>query len=172
MTEFCVVEVKCGGISSYLIWCTDESDYFLAKKGTVVHFSKKSLADKYCVEHAFGEPSFASYDFDSIDYKNCNDFLGKWNIIDDLAKTLEIDFVGSHDEYTNLYAKFVYGSNLPALNTSDKKYVPVFDKEEQKQIETIINAMIEIVKHALEINISRRKCRGTACNSAGIKILH
>lgn len=151
MTEFCIVEFKCNGISFYAIWCTDEDDYFLTSGGKLISFPGIDSAEKYLLGRPLVKPSFVSFDFDSLDYNNCDDYLGKWNIIDDLSKTLKIDFIGSHDEYTDLYAKFVYGSNLPALNDSGKQYVPVFAVEEQKQIEAVTKDMIKILKCALEI---------------------
>jgi hypothetical protein len=51
-----------------------------------------------------------------------------------------------------LYSKFVYGSNLPALNTSEKKYIPDFDDEEKLQIDSITNDMIRVLEFALGID--------------------
>ena len=94
----------------------------------------------------------SQYNFDENDYSDCNDYLNKWNIIDDLSKTLEIDFIGNLDEYTDLYSKFVFGSNIPALNTSGKEYIPVFDEEEKSQIANVTNDMIRILKFALGLD--------------------
>ncbi|MBP5438967.1 MAG: hypothetical protein J6Y30_13405 [Treponema sp.] len=76
--------------------------------------------------------------------------MNKWNIIDDLSKTLEIDFIGNHDDYTNLYSKFVYGSNILALNTSGKKYIPTFDKEEKIKIANVTEDMIKVLNLAFD----------------------
>lgn len=78
--------------------------------------------------------------------------MNKWNIIDDLSKTLKIDFIGNHDNYTDLYSKFVYGSNLPTMNNTGIEYIPSFDKEEKQQIENVTKDMIRILKLALEID--------------------
>ena len=152
MTEFCIVEFYFSGKPFYLIWCTDDNDYFFTNENSVVHFRQRNSVEKYCKEQAFDEPSFVSFDFDDIDYNNCNDYLNKWNIIDDLSKSLKIDFIGNHDEYTDLYSKFVYGSNIPALNTSGKKYVPTFTDEERRQIENLTHDMTRILKIALGLN--------------------
>lgn len=151
MTEFCIVELKFLGVSFYSIWCTDENDYFLASENKIVCFRRRELAEEYILERTVSGASFTSFDFDQLDYKNCSDYLGKWNIIDDLSNTLKIDFIGSHDEYTGLYSKFVYGANIPALNVSNKKYIPVFDVKEQRQIKNVTKDMIKILKLALEI---------------------
>lgn len=105
--------------------------------------------EEYCKKEHFQNPSFVSNNFDILDYHDCNDYLNKWNIIDDLSKTLEVDFVGNLDEYTDLYSKFVFGSNIPALNTSGKEYIPVFDEEEKSQIANVTKDMIRILKFAL-----------------------
>lgn len=108
--------------------------------------------EEYCKREHFQNPSFVSNSFDILDYHDCNDYLNKWNIIDDLSKTLEIDFVGNLDEYTDLYSKFVFGSNIPALNTSGKEYIPVFDEEEKSQIANVTKDMIRILKFALGLD--------------------
>ena len=152
-TEFCIIEFTICNISRYLLWCTDDEDYFLTDGNKrLICFSQKEELEEYCKKGHFQNPSFVSNNFDILDYHDCNDYLNKWNIIDDLSKTLEIDFIGNHDDYTGLYSKFVYGSNLPALNTSGKKYIPVFDKEETHQIENLTKAMIAILNLALGIN--------------------
>ena len=152
-TEFCIVEFTLCNISRYLLWCTDDKDYFLTDSDKkLVYFPQKEKMEEYCKKWYYQNPSFVSNNFDIMDYHNCNDYLDKWNNIEDLSKTLNIDFIGNHDDHTYLYSKFVYGSNLPALNTSGKKYIPTFDEEEKQQIENVTNDMIRILKFALEID--------------------
>lgn len=149
-TEFCIIEFTLCNISRYLLWCTDDKDYFLTDRNKkLVYFSQKEKMEEYCKKEHFQNPSFVSNNFDILDYHDCNDYLNKWNIIDDLSKTLEVDFVGNLDEYTDLYSKFVFGSNIPALNTSGKEYIPVFDEEEKSQIANVTKDMIRILKFAL-----------------------
>lgn len=152
-TEFCIIEFTLCNISRYSLWCTDDKDYFLTDRNKkLVYFSQKEKMEEYCKREHFQNPSFVSNNFDILDYHDYNDYLNKWNIIDDLSKTLEVDFIGNLDEYTDLYSKFVFGSNIPALNTSGKEYIPVFDKEEKSQIANVTNDMIRILKFALEVD--------------------
>ena len=83
---------------------------------------------------------------------DCSLFLDKWNVVGDIAKTLNCDFVGNQDSCTKLYSKFVYGANLPTMNNTDKKYIPSFDKEELRQIANVTNDMAGVLKLALEID--------------------
>jgi len=135
----------------FCIWCDpEEGEPYFEKRGESLFFEN----NEECIKKFFHEKNYkcghiSQYNFDKIDYSDCNDYLNKWNIIDDLSKTLEIDFIGNHDEYTDLYSKFVYGSNIPALNTSGKEYVPVFDTEEKSQIANVTKDMIRILKFAL-----------------------
>ncbi|MCH5292236.1 MAG: hypothetical protein J1E07_00645 [Treponema sp.] len=124
MTEFCIVEFKYRNSVFYAIWCTDEDDYFFTQDDALVCFPTWEATEKYCAEKNFGEPAFASFDFGGIDPKNCNDYLKKWNTIDDLARTLKIGFLGNENFCTDLYVKFVCSANIPALNTSGKNTVP------------------------------------------------
>ena len=87
-TEFCIIEFTVCNISRYLLWCTDDKDYFLTDKNKkVVYFSQKEKMEEYCKKGHFQNPSFVSNNFDILDYHDCNDYLNKWNIIDDLSNT-------------------------------------------------------------------------------------
>ena len=135
----------------FCIWCNpEEGEPYFEKSGTSLLFENSEECIKnFLHKNNYKYEHVSQYNFDENDYSDCNDYLNKWNIIDDLSKTLEIDFIGNHDEYTDLYSKFVYGSNIPALNTSGKEYVPVFDTEEKSQIANVTKDMIRILKFAL-----------------------
>lgn len=138
----------------FCIWCDPEDgDPHFETKGKRLFFQleKKPIADYIYIKGSSYENT-TEYDFNNINCDDCNDYLNKWNIIDDLSKTLKIDFIGNHDNYTDLYSKFVYGSNLPTMNNIGIEYIPSFDKEEKQQIENVTKDMIRILKLALEID--------------------
>ncbi len=135
----------------YTIWETNDVDRFLLRNGNILFFNKKEELNEFCIENNIVIENSVLYNFDKIDANNCSDYLNKWNIIDDLSKSVGMKFIGDCNGYTNLYSKFVYGSNIPSLNTSEEKYVPSFSKEELLEIQSIKNDMIRILKAALDI---------------------
>ena len=134
----------------YSIWF--DYDNFLLNGDKMLVFQSSDDAQNYCI-HEFNEKvNVWNLNFDEIIVSDCSLFLDQWNVVGDIAKSLNLDFIGNHDDYTYLYSKFVYGSNIPALNTSGKKYIPTFDEEEKQQIENVSKDMIRILKFALEID--------------------
>ena len=138
----------------FCIWCDPEvgEPHFVKSATRVLLENNKKELVAYMNKEGLKYETISQYNFDILNYNDSNDYLNKWNIIDDLSRSLEIDFLGNHDDYTGLYSKFVYGSNLPALNTSEKKYIPDFDDEEKLQIDSITNDMIRVLEFALGID--------------------
>ena len=134
----------------YIIWFDYES--FLMDENQLLILYSPEDAQRYCVQKCNERTDIWALNFDEELISGYPTFLDKWNVIGDIANTLKIDFIGNHDEYTDLYSKFVYGSNIPALNTSGKKYVPTFTDEERRQIENLTHDMTRILKIALGLN--------------------
>ncbi|MBR4374860.1 MAG: hypothetical protein IKP49_10915 [Treponema sp.] len=136
----------------FLIWCSPDEgdDYFENYSSRVVAFRDKKSADDYLLsKNRKADKCTTVFDFDALDFSDCSDFLDKWNIIDDFAKSVSRDFIGNGDDFTPLYSKFVRGSNLPALNTSGKIYTPAFVAEELEQIESVKRDMLNVLKSVL-----------------------
>ena len=134
----------------YSIWY--DYDNFLLNDDTILTFRSADEAQDYCI-HKFNEKTdIWNLNFDDAIISDCSLFLDKWNVVGDIAKTLNLDFIGNRKEFTNLYSKFVYGSNLPTMNNTGIEYIPSFDEEEKQQIENVTKDMIRILKLALEID--------------------
>lgn len=149
---FEIVEFVLESEKFFFIWgTTDEGkDFFENYYSRLVAFrDEKKAFDFLCSKGINAKKCKTVYDFDVLDYSNCDDFLSKWNIIDDLSKSILLDFVGNDDSFSTLYSKFVYGANFSALNKSKKLYTPSFDADELKQIEAIKSDMLRILKIAL-----------------------
>lgn len=128
---------------AYLLWV--DYEFFENSYGKIKMFQDEDSAQEFCKNKYEMTTDVWEEDFNDLNIQDCSHCLEKWNIIGDLAKTIKEDFIGNHDDYTTLYRKFVYGSNIPALKTSGKTYVPTFDEEEQKQIECLTNDMYRIL---------------------------
>lgn len=151
-TYFEIVQFVLEAKKIFLIWCSSEnSDYFENIDSRVVAFQNKVAAIEYLYHKDVKVNCETVYDFDKMDFSDCNDFLNKWNIISDLSKSisLDTDFIGNDDNLNPLYKKIVCGSNLPALNTSGKTYTPTFDADELRQLEAVKSDMLKIVKNAI-----------------------
>lgn len=144
-----IVNITIFAQNYYFIWF--DFDSFLLNGDKMLVFRSSDDAQNYCIHEYNQKIEVWNLNFDEIIFSDCSLFLDRWNVVGDIAKTLNLDFIGNHDDYTYLYSKFVYGSNIPALNTSGKKYIPTFDEEEKQQIENISKDMIRILKFALEI---------------------
>lgn len=134
----------------FLSWECEESLFLLDSKGNLLFWNAVEELKKNLPSISFDD-DVTYYNFNTFEYSDCEDFLNKWNIVDDLSKSIGMDFIGNDDDYTSLYSKFVYGSNIPALNTSGKKYVPKFSEEELEKIENVKKDMIKILKSAFKI---------------------
>ena len=134
----------------YSIWF--DYDNFLLNDDKMLVFHSSDDAQNYCIHNYNEKVDVWDLNYDETIISDCPLFLDKWNVVGDIAKTLNLDFIGNQDEYTNLYSKFVYGSNLPTMNNTGKKYFPTFDEEEEKQVENVKKDMIRILKIELEID--------------------
>ena len=136
--------------SYYSVWFDYDSFLLNGNRLLVLH----SFDDvQNCCMHKYNKKANVwTLNFDKTTISDCSLFLDKWNVVGDIAKTLNCDFVGNQDSCTKLYSKFVYGANLPTMNNTDKKYIPSFDKEELHQIANVTNDMTRVLKLALEID--------------------
>lgn len=131
----------------YSIWITaDDGDYFFQADNQIEIFLTKTELQSFCEKHKIKIESESLYDFDSINYEDCNLFINFWNLIADLAKTLGVSFVGDKDEYLNIYKKLLCGCNLPTMNRDLRKFVPNFSDEEIKELKLVVSDMKNILE--------------------------
>ena len=138
--------------SYFTIWVSSEDeDFFLTAENYLLFFLTRNELYDFCKVSAIQIEAETSFDFDSIDYEDCNVLIDLWNISSDLAKTLNLLFIGDMDNMIGIYKKLLYGCNLPALNNSKKKYNPEFSNSEIIELNNVVSNMREIVKTALLI---------------------
>lgn len=142
----------------YCVWFSDdENDGFLLDDSALRVFPSENLALE-CLK-AF--PSYkkaiktTTYDIDEVKRiashaipLNAHMILDFWNIVNDLAKSIQISYKGhTEDSLTNrIYDKLFYGNNLPEINTSNRIYVPQFTSEEYARLLTVLSDGITIVE--------------------------
>ena len=91
------------------------------------------------------EEDITVYDIDDVILKsndnifemNCESILDFWNIISDVARSLQLHFCGDTVCYNSIYEKLLCGCNLAALNS--RYYRPNWTREEVDKIQHIIN---------------------------------
>lgn len=145
----------------YLIWYTEdvtENEKILIENNKLNNFN--CLEDikvfiKENTENCNKSLKIVKYDIDSIliDIKNVNisnttAILEFWNIMIDILNNLNIH-IYEHEIYNKIYDKLFYAENLPSINTSNKKYKPIFDKNEIQDIYDLIIKYINILNKFL-----------------------
>jgi hypothetical protein len=133
----------------YTLWYTNDVDGLLCKDGKVIYFKNESELNDYAIKNNIKiEPDeIAIYDVDKIKkilsdkekIIDCEYILDIWNMIADIAKTINLSFYGNNKEIVYIYSKLFYGNNLPSINTPNKKYIPIWDEEEKQIILNVLN---------------------------------
>lgn len=148
--EYYFVEFKIQGKSFYTIWVSSKNeDFFLTKDQHLIFFQDKKELDSFCRLRNLEIESDVTFDFDSINSKDYNFLINSWNIISDLAKTLNISFIGNNDDLLSIYKKILCACNLPALNNTQEKYIPHFSKSELDNIHLVVTNMKDILETTL-----------------------
>ena len=86
---------------------------------------------------------------------DCDSILTFWNIITDVASTLNKKFLGDvrNEDINDLYNKLFCGCNLPAIKGDAEDFVPSWVVEERKLLIKIINDGLNILMNALNIQV-------------------
>jgi hypothetical protein len=142
----------------FCLWYTDELDGFEVEDNRLIWFKQENNMKKFCYEKNISfSDEVISFDIEQlsamIKYKpeefDCKLILDMWNIFSDVSKSVNQHFIGDDDMAYNIYSKIFYGNNLPAINTSGKKYIPLWNKEELETIYEILYQGISILESAL-----------------------
>ncbi|MGC6767119.1 hypothetical protein [Enterococcus sp. LJL51] len=144
----------------YMIECIDEKDFYINENKKILLFKTIELLKKYSIEKNI-ELTVEDLAEEKIDLDmlrnwldttstsiNSVEFLILWNFFDDVAFSIGSVFLGSEDRYSSCYSKLFHGNNLPAINTSGKKYTPEWDKEELEKIRQVMNSGMEIFEES------------------------
>ena len=153
--EYYIVQFNDEKTLKYAIWYTDAEDGFVSEHGKILFFacveSLKEFCDSKNIIISDGNKISCVYDFGYLkkwllspnDRFNCSIMLNFWNVISDASKSMDVAFIGDDKENetaNQLYSKLFYGCNLPAINTSGKKYIPKWTQQEIDCLAEILSA--------------------------------
>ena len=155
------------------LWHSDTEDFFKINN-KFIYFNNIDDLRKIIIDNNLivGE-EIDEFDCDKIkkfsrnNLLSPNEILNFWNILTDVSKDFEINFVGNKRNrlIDHIYNKLFYGCNLPTINISGKIYVPKWRKKEIEEIKKIIENGILILKkifwneEELKILIKLKKCQ-------------
>jgi hypothetical protein len=151
------VKFALGLKETYSLWYSNKNDGFLVNQNKLLSFKSMNELQKYSKEKSINLQdgltvvildaviNWLEGEQKEIDYEL---FLNFWNIIADLAYSVDEEFYGDKDEngVLNIYNKLFYGSNLPAVNTGKEHFVPEWDAEELEILTKVIGDAWRIVK--------------------------
>ena len=156
MDRYYIVEVKVREEFFYLLWQDDL--FVLSDQDLLVCRSVDDLKDFISRNEILADETVEKYDLDAVmemipqveDSEKCNTVLICWNLLSDLSRTLETEFLGDNDreDVVTLYEKLVLGSNIPALK--NEEYHPVLSDEECDLLESIIRSGMELFQEAIK----------------------
>lgn len=123
---------------------------FSAKEDLIAYTKNAGL--KYIDQEAI-------YDFDqaikwlqSKKAINCVYFLDLWNMVGDIANSLNINFIGNKrtKHISKIYDKLFWGCNLPAITPEGKEYIPIWTKKEIGIFTKIIKDELRIIHNFIQ----------------------
>lgn len=140
----------------YTLWYTDDIDGFLLTpdNSIVMPFSSESEVRLYSEArdlHLDKEIAEFTCDFGALLPESgaidCDIVLSFWNIVSDFARSIRQSFSGDQKDpaINALYDKLFYGCNLPAINTTAREFVPIFDREESQLLQSIVSNGLQIL---------------------------
>lgn len=155
IVEYYIVQFNDEKTLKYAIWYTDDEDGFVSEHGKILFFdcveSLKDFCDSKNIIILDDDKVSFIYDFGYLkkwllspnDRFDCSIMLDFWNVISDASKSIGVAFIGDdkQSEMANkLYSKLFHGCNLPAINTSGKKYIPKWTQKEIDCLAEILSA--------------------------------
>ncbi len=155
IVEYYIVQFNDEKTLRYAIWYTDDEDGFVSEHGKILLFdcveSLKEFCDSKNIIISDDDKISCVYDFGYLkkwlsspnDRFNCSIMLNFWNVISDASKSMDVAFIGDDKENetaNQLYSKLFCGCNLPAINTSGKKYIPKWTQKEIDCLAEILSA--------------------------------
>ncbi len=154
MRDYYLIRIIYKDIDVYLIWyCSDDEDGVLVHEERLLTFANVEEAKSFAEEQEWLlNEGISLYDLSNITElidkielsENCHELINIWNMLSDIAKLINGEFIGvigDMDEGITLdiYGKLFYGSNLRVLSVGDEEYHPTFDDEEIEKCVSIFN---------------------------------
>jgi hypothetical protein len=138
----------------YTLWYTNDVDGLLNENNKIIFFNCEYELIDYCKKENINiiDDCTVIYNIDEINRIILNnstniDFeylLGLWNIIADIARTIDVPFHGNKKETIHIYNKLFYGNNLPSIRGNGEIYIPRWNKREIKIILKILKECYKI----------------------------
>ncbi|MFP3460851.1 hypothetical protein R5O87_08395 [Arthrobacter globiformis] len=149
------------------MWQTDdeagdegETDGVLAYNGQIVwarteeEFSELASLHNLTLEAGNEEPQ----NLDGIEEllqlpasdDTCAQLLNAWNLLGDIARSVNASLDDRGSEADKCYDKLFYGNNLPSITPPGEHYSPYFDDHEQRVITEILDRGRVILKSRLD----------------------
>ena len=154
MKDYYIVHFIFQTASFYCIWYTEDTDGLITEEGKLKYCSQLSELYYYCNENKINlNEEITEYNLNNL-FKwvldntteiDCNYMLDTWNIISDIAHSLNERFYGDNNDVTDIYAKLFYGSNLPCINTGGEEYIPVWNAQELEKLNKVFRSGISIL---------------------------
>lgn len=133
----------------FSIWVATESgsDFFLKDGARVAFFSGREALLDFCKSRGIRIKSETEHDFDFSGGLSCDEVLGRWDIISDLAGTTGTAFSGDMEDALPLYRKLLCGCDLSAPSATDPKQGQTLTPEEKQKLDSVIAEMRGILKN-------------------------
>ena len=165
MRDYFIISFKLDAEKYYCIWYTNDFDGVIVdENGCIEQFASESELHEYCAKNDIAlspsEENNALYDLDTLNKWlkedkvdiDCSFMLNMWNIISDVARSINKSFVGDDDKMLTIYNKLFYGNNLPVYSPTDKEYIPIWDSDEIDALRLILSNGIEaIIRPAINL---------------------
>lgn len=154
----------------YLIWIFDKIDkVYLNKKGRIPTFKSKKAIKAYAKKKGLPKLTKEDYVLHDMDQIlawikkpkrtiHCNNYLSVWNLLTDVAYSLNRPFKGDQKKKTinKIYDKLFFGSNLPSVTPEGKKYRPTWSKKEKRILAKIMKAGIQLFKSRSHLKVMKK----------------
>ncbi len=145
----------------HCIWYTNEKDGFITEFNKIKYFKTMEEFRQFIKLNSINvNEGCAALSIDQAEEWlsnkvveiDCEYFLNFWNLISDLANSVEEKFYGYQEDNTTvqkIYDKLFYGNNIPSLVKGNKRYQPKWDAEEIAEIANVIKDGLRIVEKIL-----------------------
>ncbi len=156
MIEYYLVKFVLESKGYNTLWFSGDSDGFLVDltgSKILVVPDQAAAQEAACGHGGSLQEEITSVNCDMLLYStinklDCDPVLTFWNIISDVAASLDISFLGDNNDarIQHLYDKLFFGCNLPAIRDKGPKYMPIWNKNEVRLLQCVIDSGLDIVK--------------------------
>jgi hypothetical protein len=139
----------------YLLYIVNDKNSFVSNNGVIETYSSRDSLCQRAIELGF---QIVPTDWSGLDLNklhkwlskptkkriSCVRFLNLWNIFDDFATQLHLEFDPNHIATQNVYDKLFFGSNMPSVTPKGQFYAPIWSDDEVEQIQRVLEAGLQM----------------------------